>query len=229
MDQHISSITLGMIDPLDTLTGFFQIMLKHTYTLTDTEIHEFALRMDVSVKNIIIMMENYSYWSLLQKNEIEFIPEIININGIISTNINYFESIALQKNISIISKFNQDYFVLVDRNMMNFVFKNLISNAVKFNLKGRVVSITVKTLKNNFIQIEVADNGIGIEQDKINLFKKNISFTSKGTAYEQGNGLGLLTCKAFIKKHAGKLSIESKLNHGTSVIFTLPYIKSIDY
>jgi signal transduction histidine kinase len=78
--------------------------------------------------------------------------------------------------------------------------------------------------ENNFINITVKDNGIGINPDKLEkLFDLGYTYTSNGTAMEKGNGLGLLLCKEFVEKNKGKLQVESHPGKGSSFTVILPY------
>jgi len=72
------------------------------------------------------------------------------------------------------------------------------------------------------IEISVSDTGVGISEDVIKkLFKIGEKIGSKGTNGELSTGLGLLLCKEFVEKHAGKIWVESKENVGSTFSFTL--------
>lgn len=222
IEKNFITVTQDMIEPLETLTGFFQIMKSHNDNLTKVEIKSFAERMDVSVKNMLITLENLVQWCKLEKGKIEFKPEAINLNRAVLENILFFEQIADRKNITITSDIFNNVFVMADRNMLNYILRNLISNSIKFTRQGGNVSIAAKVLK-KFVEVNITDNGVGIsEQNLKKIFKTDNHFTTLGTDKEKGNGLGLLSCKEFILKQSGKIRIESELNKGTSVIFTLP-------
>ena len=71
--------------------------------------------------------------------------------------------------------------------------------------------------------IKVSDNGVGMRPEFIKtLFDFSYFQSNKGTANEVGTGLGLILCKEFVVKHGGKIWIESTINKGTVVSFTLP-------
>ena len=79
--------------------------------------------------------------------------------------------------------------------------------------------------KQNFVEISVKDNGLGIakeEQGRIFNIPENNS--TKGAENETGTGLGLILCKEFVKKHGGEIWIESEPEKGSAFIFTLPEI-----
>ncbi|MCK4639686.1 MAG: HAMP domain-containing histidine kinase, partial [Bacteroidales bacterium] len=81
----------------------------------------------------------------------------------------------------------------------------------------------------DFIEITIADSGIGIKPEDIKkLFGIDIGFSTVGTDNEKGTGLGLILCKEFIEKNNGKIWVESELGKGSNFIFTLPKVKTTD-
>lgn len=91
----------------------------------------------------------------------------------------------------------------------NQILANLISNAIKFSQAGNRIDVNIYR-KNDFINVEIIDQGIGIEQSKLaNLFNFNLATTSVGTNSESGTGLGLPTVKIIVEKMGGLVSIHS--------------------
>jgi len=76
-------------------------------------------------------------------------------------------------------------------------------------------------------KVSVSDNGVGISKADIEkLFKIDQSYSTSGTKNEKGTGLGLILCKEFVKKHGGKIWVESEVGKGSDFKFTLPLNKS---
>ncbi len=106
--------------------------------------------------------------------------------------------------------------------MLNTILRNLISNAIKFTEVNGKVSIKAIP-ENNFLQVCVQDNGIGISPKNIEkLFSLSTNESKKGTSGEKGTGLGLVLCKEFIDMNKGEMWVESELQKGSSFYFTLP-------
>ena len=102
------------------------------------------------------------------------------------------------------------------------IFLNLLSNAIRYNNKrlGKIV-IDCK-IENGLYQFTVADNGIGILQEDLDrIFHKNVSVNRKDQFYNDCTGLGLSIIKGLIKKLGGKISVESKINEGSSFSFSI--------
>ena len=109
-----------------------------------------------------------------------------------------------------------------DENMVMIIFRNLISNAIKFTKPGGNINVSV-TPGTKQVEISISDNGVGMDEEKIKtLFKVDSNATTLGTANEKGSGLGLILCKEFVEKHNGKIWVESEVGRGSVFKFTLP-------
>lgn len=105
-----------------------------------------------------------------------------------------------------------------DADRLKQIFINLVGNAVKFTRRG---GITVRLTKDlELIRVEVADTGEGIAQDDLQrIFDK---FERVGSQAEEGSGLGLPIAKDLVELHQGRIWAESRLEHGSRFIVTLP-------
>lgn len=109
-----------------------------------------------------------------------------------------------------------------DRNMTYLLFKNLISNAIKFGPKKESPKIEINsTLIDGFVEYSIKDNGMGISEENheavFNMFKR---LNPKGE-YE-GAGIGLALCKNIVEGLGGKIRVESNESQGSIFIFTMP-------
>ena len=138
------------------------------------------------------------------------------LNDIIEKNIN----LANQKNIKIHARIDElptEY--ISDSKLLDHIFSNIISNAVKYSHINSYVKIIGKVL-DDCIAIRVVDNGIGIpKNDQENVGKK--FFRAGNSISVAGTGIGIYLTKNFIDLLEGKLIIESKENFGTTVTIIL--------
>ena len=112
--------------------------------------------------------------------------------------------------------------VFADKSMISTVFRNLISNAIKFTQTGGRITLRIKTEESGVL-VSVQDTGIGIPENMISkLFRIDQSYSTTGTNNEQGTGLGLILCKEFVEKHKGKIWVRSEVGKGSKFYFTLP-------
>jgi signal transduction histidine kinase len=107
-----------------------------------------------------------------------------------------------------------------DRDMIEAIFRNLISNAIKFTQPGGEVCISARENGKNWI-FSVKDNGKGMSREDVKKIIGGISFTTSGTEEEKGHGLGMQLVQGFIQKHNSRLEIHSEIDQGTTFSFAL--------
>lgn len=137
--------------------------------------------------------------------------------------------IDLSTNIEIIKEYGQLPLVKCYAKQINQVFLHLLNNAIdalnEVTTKSRVIKISTHVIENNWIQICIIDNGIGIrDEDSKHLFEP--FFTTK--AVGKGAGLGLsISYQIIAKTHRGKLSCDSQYGNGAKFVITIP-ISGVD-
>ena len=146
----------------------------------------------------------------------------MDIEYIARENIVLLKSTATAKNIELKSVVPEHTFAFADEYMITTVIRNLVYNAIKFTgPKGKI--IVSAEIKEDEVEIQVKDNGIGIPEKSLQkLFSANAYLSTDGTKNESGAGLGLVLCKDFIEKNGGRISIESSKKKGSTFMFTLP-------
>jgi len=108
--------------------------------------------------------------------------------------------------------------------MLNTIFRNIISNSIKFTPEGGVITVELLKDEKN-VQLTISDTGIGMDQKTVNnLFKIGVNTSRKGTKGEKGTGIGLLLAHEFTTKHHGTIKVVSDTGKGTSFIINLPII-----
>ncbi|MFQ5888253.1 MAG: ATP-binding protein, partial [Candidatus Hydrothermarchaeales archaeon] len=117
--------------------------------------------------------------------------------------------------------------VKADLNELKHIFRNLLLNAIKFNKEGGGVVIKAKQ-NGNFVEVSVADTGIGIAKEQLEkVFDRFYQVDSGSTRRYGGTGLGLSVVKDLVEAHGGKIWVESELGRGSKFIFILPIEKSV--
>ncbi len=113
--------------------------------------------------------------------------------------------------------------IQADPVQMYQLFLNLVGNAIKFQRAGTVPQVNVDSQNpgNGFVEITVADNGIGIPEDQLNRLFKPFERLHGSSEYE-GSGIGLHTCKMIAERHKGHIRIQSAPGSGTTFTVTLP-------
>src|SRR5690606_32680377 len=152
--------------PLNSLTSFSSLLINHTAHLSKEEIQMLAKDLDKSVKGLFSLLENLLEWSRSQSGNIELKPETLDLNDLINQSKNLLSKSAETKNIAIQTKEFYNISVHADRNSINTVIRNLISNAIKFTPSGGEIKIDARE-SSNMVMISIQDNGVGISEEII--------------------------------------------------------------
>lgn len=221
-DQFFSIIAHDLKGPFNGIIGLSELLLEKDNELNNEETNEFIELIHQSSKNTFSLLDNLLTWAQSQTGSLTFNPKKIEISSITDKTIHLLANIAKNKNISIQSEIEKNQYVFADNNMLETIFRNLISNAIKFTNNNGLVVVSMKK-ENNQIVFSIQDNGIGIAPKNIaNLFAINQKNNTLGTNDETGTGLGLMLCKDFVEKHGGKIWVESDINRGSNFRFTIP-------
>ncbi|TMV47997.1 cell wall metabolism sensor histidine kinase WalK [Paenibacillus mesophilus] len=113
--------------------------------------------------------------------------------------------------------------VLLDRDQIDQVLDNLVSNAIKYTPEGGAIAIRAGKTEKEWLEIAVQDNGIGIpRKDLARIFDRFYRVDKARSRNMGGTGLGLSIAREIVKAHGGTISLDSELNQGTRVTFALP-------
>ena len=168
-------------------------------------------------------MENLLQWSRTQTGKLAYNPETINLHTIISQETELLRINADKKGINISFDVDNELEAYADKNIASTVLRNFINNAIKFTHAGGTVLVKAYVDENQKVRIDTIDDGIGINPNDIDkLFRTDLSFSSKGTANEEGTGLGLILCQELIEQNGGKIWVESEQGKGATFFFTMP-------
>ena len=129
---------------------------------------------------------------------------------------------ADKKNITLQNNTTEEIIIAADEKMVCSMFRNLISNAIKFTNKGGEINVEAK-MKVDHFEVSISDTGVGIGKEEIEkLFRNETIFTLKGTENEKGTGLGLILCKEFAEIHGGTITVESEIGKGSTFTISIP-------
>ncbi|MCH8325298.1 MAG: PAS domain S-box protein [Bacteroidetes bacterium] len=222
-DRFIEIISHDLRTPFSSVVGFTDLLLNDK-ELNEEEKTQYIKYIQESANSMLALVNSLLDWTRLQTGRVRFEPDRCNIKEIINSSISLMSGVALQKNIKLVEKIDEDTNVFIDKDLIQQVFNNLLSNAIKFtNEDGEIIISKRPFDKSRFIEFSVKDNGIGIKEENIDkLFNVDTKYTSEGTKGEKGSGLGLSLVKEIIIKHGGDIRAESIYGLGTEFIFTLP-------
>jgi PAS domain S-box-containing protein len=215
----LSIIAHDLRGPLGALVSLFNT-ITDSATLAEKTVllNEFAS----SINNLYSLVNNLLEWAAFQKGEFILQCQDLSVFDVSQQAINHLKLVADKKNIQVINNINPNTKSTFDEKMILTVFRNLVSNAIKYTPQSGCIELFDRTF-DGMIEITVRDNGIGIKEEKLKeVFSVSSTKSTKGTAGEKGTGLGLVLCKDFVEKNGGSIYVKSELGKGSSFIFTLP-------
>lgn len=221
-DKFFSIISHDLKNPFSSLLSISELMVEN-FDETDHADHRAGFRkINQSVKHLLNLLENLLTWSRSQRGRIKYEPIRFNLTALIQENINLHRLAAEKKGITLCARDEEVIYAYGDRDMINSVIRNLLTNAVKFTDRDRKIELKIESI-GGLIQVSVVDEGIGIPGECINkLFQIDEKYKVTGTAGEKGTGLGLIICREFVEKNGGEISVQSKPGVGSTFSFTLP-------
>lgn len=225
-DKFFSIIAHDLRTPFIGFMKLSKIILNDDDIKNNSRIINYVQLIYDSAKNSQKLLDNLYEWTKSQSENLDFKLESLNLHNLLNNNIEIFNFQSITKKITITNHVNYDYNVFVDKNMANTIFRNIISNAIKFTDTNGNIDIYANR-KGNFIEIIIEDDGVGIRENNLkDIFAIKVKTFSKDTEGNTGTGLGLILCKEFVEKNEGKIWIESTEGIGTRVHIILKHFNN---
>jgi len=221
-DKLFSIISHDLKNPFNNLLCILRQILENMDHYSSLEIREHIKMLEQSSKRGYELLENLLEWSMSQRGSIQYNSTHLNIYEVVKECLLVTENQIFNKNISLHINIDKDAHINADYNMLKTVLRNLITNAIKYsNSEGNIYLSS--EIHNKEVEITIKDEGVGIDKDDLDkLFKIDIKHSTPGTANEHGTGLGLILCYEFVRKHNGKIWVESQKNKGTTFKISIP-------
>jgi PAS domain S-box-containing protein len=228
-DKFFSIIAHDLRSPFAGLVGIAGLLKNNFNDLNPLQIETYISLINTTTQNVLKLLEDLLTWARTQTGRIDFKPTPIKLKEIIEGSIQIQQITANHKNINITDLTIENITVMADNNMLQTIFRNLISNAIKYTHKNGIITLSAEKTRIHdkpYAIIAITDNGIGIPKDKQDkLFKIEENYTTAGTEKEKGSGLGLILCKEFVEMHGGKIWCSSTENIGSTFYFSLPILE----
>ena len=221
-DKLFSVIAHDLKSPFNSILGLSELLLHSSNNYDNAKSKKLLKCIHSSAKNTLSLTENLLSWAKSQTGQMKFEPKQLRLKEAVDEAVNIVDTSATIKDISVDYTQVPDLYVCADLNMLKSILCNLFSNAIKFSHANGKVRVSATT-EENHIEIIISDNGVGMnDETKRKLFHIDAGST-RGTADEDGSGLGLILCKEFVEKHGGNIWVESEMGHGSHFYFTIPH------
>ncbi|UGV39704.1 PAS domain S-box protein [Methanococcoides orientis] len=220
--EFLANMSHELRTPLNSVIGFSDVLCNETFGELNEKQRKYTENIHKSGQNLLKIINNILDLSAIEARSTEINCEKFLLSDVLKEIRKNVISLATPKNISIDIDIDDLILIDADRNKVNQIMNNLVSNAIKFNNNGGSILIKARNIDNE-INISVKDTGIGIPEKEIGkLFDPFYQIDGSSSRDYGGNGIGLALVKHFVEMHKGDVWIESQEGMGTEVHIKLP-------
>jgi len=224
--QFISVASHQLRTPLSAMRWYLEILLSNDGGKLDKEQKDLVKNIYESNKRMINLVNELLNVSRVESGKIVLKLQEVNIKSFIKSVVKDLKTLIAKHEVEIeISVSKQVKNVWLDSGLFHEVYKNLITNAIKYSADSKKVEVEV-IKKDNFIVSRITDFGLGIpDKDKEGIFKKFYRGSNVVGTQVNGSGLGLYLVKLIVEASGGKVWFDSAKNKGTTFWFSVPVKK----
>lgn len=217
-DKFFSIISHDMRNPVTNLSLLIDLAEAYSERGDYQQLPDKFRKFKISLQHLMSLFDNLLTWAKTQTGNIKFHKSNQNITAILSNLADSFALTSEVKNINFEFHAQKNIMLDADKDMLEFIVRNLLSNSFKFTNHGGNVILSVDENESS-VMIKVKDDGIGLTEEEIDkLFMIHQKYSKSGTANEKGSGLGLTIVKEFVDLHQGSIEVNSKVNQGAEFI-----------
>jgi PAS domain S-box-containing protein len=219
-ELFISIASHELKTPVTSTKAYTQLLEKHFEKRNDKESLDLLQKMDGQLNKLTELIGYLLDVSTIQKGQLQLKLAKIDLDALISETIDELSRTTSTHTITKTGKISRK--IDGDRNRLTQVFRNVLTNAIKYSPEAKKVEVTCET-EPSLVRVAITDYGIGIPKEEQRKVFDPL-YRTEGVKKEKysGLGLGLYITREIVRKHGGHLSLSSTLGKGTTVTITLP-------
>lgn len=222
-DRFFSILSHDLRAPLAGFQAVTELLENNIHNLSTEEAVQFISTIADSARQLNKLLENLLSWAQLQLGTLKPNPGNFDVFYLVETAINSQKTLAQQKDIIIENQVNKSLQVFADYQMTFTIFRNLISNAIKFSSRSSRITLHHNPSAEGYVSVAISDSGIGMSPETLqNLFRLDVKVSRSGTEGEASSGLGLILCKDLAERNKGTISVSSVEGQGSTFNVSLP-------
>ncbi|HWN79569.1 MAG TPA: PAS domain-containing sensor histidine kinase [Bradyrhizobium sp.] len=226
--RFLATMSHELRTPLNAIIGFSDMIVQEDALMLDAvRRREYAQLINDSGQHLLSVVNGILDMSKMESGNFEISPEPFAPRAALINCCNLLALKARENSIDLVTRAPEDLPVMTgDPRAFRQIVLNLVSNAIKFTERGGKVTVTA-AVEGPWLVLRVSDTGVGIAAD--DLKRVGDPFFQAGKAYQrrhEGTGLGLSIVKSLVGLHAGEITVQSRIDEGTSVTVALPLVFS---
>ncbi len=223
--EFISNMSHELRTPLNTMIGFSKILCEHDRRkLPDSEIVEYSKLILDAAGHLLSVINDILDISKMQSGRYTLDAREINIDEILQAAVGNNRTMSADAGVNVQTQIAANLpTVRGDSAKLQQAFNNLISNAIKFTLRGGSVMIEAIRLADGGVAVLIRDTGVGMSPEELNVAVSPFGqVDGSRTRWREGTGLGLPIARSLVELHGGQIKMRSEKGKGTEVAVLLP-------
>jgi cell cycle sensor histidine kinase DivJ len=222
--RFLATMSHELRTPLNAIIGFSEMIVQEDVLMVDAARRkEYAQLINDSGQHLLSVVNSILDMSKMESGNFEISPEPFAPRAALLNCCNLLALKARDNGIDLVTRAPDDLPVMTgDPRAFKQIVLNLVANAIKFTERGGTVTVSA-SVEGSRLVLRVADTGVGIAAD--DLKRIGDPFFQAGKTYQrrhEGTGLGLSIVKSLVALHAGEMTVQSRIDEGTTVTVALP-------
>lgn len=222
-DMMLATLAHDLGSPFNGILGYARMLHEEAGDLSKEDVEELTQGIMVSSLKVYQLLDELMQWTLYNMGVTPYQLETCDVLSLLDETQTFLKEASAMKGLTVVNRLSGSLKVKGDAALIKTLFRNLITNAIKFSPTGGSIFVESHRLMpdENMVEISVADEGVGFTADTAkHLFNPPME-SQRGSQGEGGHGLGLKLCRKFAELQGGTLFVDPEYSHGARVVFRL--------